>query len=66
MLALVHSPDEYCIPAWCRNKHTCLINKSINDALCTTTGCLHPTKTDNLLVLAGTEPVELQQIAVVP
>ena len=60
-LALVHSAAEYCAPVWCRSAHTRLINKPINDALRIVTGCLRPTPTDNLFVLAGILPTELRR-----
>ena len=50
-LALVHSTAECCASTWCRNKHTHLIDKPINDALRAVTGFLRPISTDNLLEL---------------
>ena len=60
-LALVHSAAEYCAPVWCRSAHTRLIDRPINDALRIVTGCLLPTPTDNLYVLAGILPSELRR-----
>jgi len=60
-LALVHSTAEYCAPVWCRSAHTCLIDPTINDALRIVTGCLRPTPTDNLPILAGIQPAELRR-----
>ena len=60
-LALVHSAAEYCAPVWSRSAHTRLIDKPINDALRIVTGCLRPTPTDNLYVLAGIQPSELRR-----
>ena len=60
-LALVHSTAEYCAPVWCRSAHTCLIDRPINDALRLMTGCLRPTPTDDLYVLAGIQPSELRR-----
>jgi len=60
-LALVHSTEEYCTPAWCRSAHTHLNNPIINDALRTVTGCLSPKQADNLPTLAGILPDELSR-----
>ena len=60
-LALVHSTAEYCAPVWCRSPHTRLFNRPINDALRLVTGCLRPTPTDDLYVLAGIQPSELRR-----
>ena len=60
-LALIHSTAEYCAPAWCRSAHTRLIDTVINNALRIVTGCLRPTPTDNLPVLAGIQPAELRR-----
>ena len=46
---------------WCRSAHTRLIDRSINDALRLVTGCLQPTPTDNLCVLAGIQISELRR-----
>jgi len=56
-LALMHSTAENCALVWCHSAHTRLI-----DALRIMTGCLHPTPADNLPILTGIQPVELQQI----
>jgi len=58
-LALIHSAAEYCAPAWCRSKHTRLVEKPIYDALRLVTGCILPTPIDNPFVLAGISPTEL-------
>ena len=52
-LSLVYSTAEYCAPAWCRSAHTRLIDSVLNDALRIVTGCLRPTPTDYLPILAG-------------
>ena len=59
-LALVHSATEYCVPAWCSSAHTRIIDTPINDALRLVTGCLPPTQTNDLYVLAGIQPSELR------
>ena len=51
--ALVYSTAEYCAPVWCRSAHTRLIDSVLNDALRIVTGCLRPTPTDYLPVIAG-------------
>ena len=60
-LALVHSTAEYCAPVWCHSAHTRIIDKSINDAMRIVTGCLCPTPTNNLVILAGIQPIELRR-----
>ena len=60
-LALVHSTAEYCTPVGCRSNHTLLIDKLINDALRTVTGCLRPTPADILPILAGIELAGLRR-----
>ena len=58
-LALVHFTTECCAFVWCCSAHTRLIDKFINDVLRIVTGCLRPTPTDNLFILAGIQPTEL-------
>jgi len=60
-LALAHSTTEYCTPVWCCSAHTCLINPAINDTFRIVTGCLRPIPVDNLRILAGIQPAELQR-----
>ena len=60
-LSLVYSTAEYCAPVWCRSAHTRLIDSVLNDALRIVTGCLRPTPTDYLPVLAGIQPAELRR-----
>ena len=62
-LSLVYSTAEYCAPVWCRSTHTRLIDRILNDALRGITGCLRPTPTEDLPVLAGIQPAELSQLA---
>ena len=61
-LSLVYSTAEYCAPVWCRSAHTRLIDSVLNDALRIVTGCLRPTPTDYLPVLAGIQPAELRRV----
>ena len=58
-LSLVYSTAEYCAPVWCCSAHNHLIDSVLNDALRIVTGCLRPTPTDHLPVLAGIQPAEL-------
>ena len=60
-LPLVYSTAEYCAPVWCRSAHTRLIDSVLNDALRIVTGCLRPTPTDYLPILAGIQPAELRR-----
>ena len=61
-LSLVYSTAEYCAPVWCRSTHTRLIDSILNEALCIVTGCLRPTPTEDLPVLAGIQPAELRRL----
>ena len=60
-LSLVYSTSEYCAPVWCRSAHIRLIDSVLNDALRIVTGCLRPTPTDYLFILAGMQPAELRR-----
>ena len=60
-LSLVYSTAEYCAPIWCRSAHTLLINSVLNDALRIVSGCLRPTPTDYLPILASIQPAELRR-----
>ena len=60
-LSLVYSTAEYCAPVWCRSMPTRLIDSILNNALPIVTGCLHPTPTKDLPVLAGVQPAELRR-----
>ena len=60
-LSLVYPTAEYCAPVWCRSAHTRLIDSVLNDALRIITGCLRPTPTDYLPILAGIQPAELRR-----
>ena len=61
-LSLVYSTAEYCAPVWCGSANTHLIDSVLNDALHIVTGCLHPTPTDQLLLLSGIQQAELHQL----
>ena len=60
--SLVCSTAKYCEPVWCCSVHTRLIDSVLNDALHIATGCLCPTPTDYLPILAGIQPAELCQL----
>ena len=60
-LSLVYSTVEYCAPVWSRSAHTRLIDSVLNDALRIVTGCLRPTPTDYLPILAGIQPAGLRR-----
>ena len=47
-------------PVWCRSARTRLIDPIINNTLRIATGCLLPTPTDYLAVLAGIPPADLR------
>ena len=55
-LALVYSADEYASPAWCRSTHTRKLDVALNDTMRIITGCMRPTETTFLPVLAGITP----------
>ena len=61
-LFLVYSTAEHCAPVWCRSTHARLIDSIHNDALRIVTGCLRPTPTESLAVLASIQPVELRRL----
>ena len=61
-LSMVYSTAEYCALVWCRSTHTRLIDSILNDALRIATGCLRPTLTKNLPVLAGIQPAKLRRL----
>ena len=61
-LSLVYSTAEYCAPVSCHSTLTRLIDSILNDALRIVTGCLRPTTTEDLPVLAGIQPAELRRL----
>ena len=60
-LALVYSSAEYAAQAWCRSTHTNKLDHALNDTMRLITGCLRPTPTDLLPVLAGIAPPRLRR-----
>ena len=59
---MIYSTAEYCAPVWCRSTHSRLIDSILNDALRIVTGCLRPTPTEDLSVLADIMPAELRRL----
>jgi len=55
-MALCISTAEYCSPVWSRSTHCKEVDTSLNDTCRLITGCIKPTKTDDLYVLAGIAP----------
>ena len=55
---------EYYASVWYRSAHTRLIDSVFNNALRIVSGCLRPTPTDYLPVLAGIQPAELRRLRV--
>ena len=58
-LAVAYSATEYAAPAWCRSKHTRKMDVALNDTIRIITGCLQPTPTECIPVLAGIPPPSL-------
>ena len=55
-LALCYTAAEYACPVWSRSVHARKIDPALNKACWTITGCLKPTNTSNLHLLAGIAP----------
>lgn len=62
--ALVFSAAEYCAPAWCRSRHTSIIDATLHEALRTISGCLRATPVSLLPTLAGIAPPALRRDSV--
>ena len=52
-LALCYSTAEYACPVWERSCHSNKLNPAVNNSCHLTTGCLNPTNTEDLYLLAG-------------
>ena len=52
-LEIVFSAAEYAAPAWSHSNHTKKLDVPLNDTLRIITGCVNPTPTHILPVLAG-------------
>ena len=62
-LALVYSSTEYASPVWCRSTRTKKLDVAINDTTRIITGCMRPTDTTFLPVLAGIMPPDIRREA---
>ena len=60
-LALCYSAAEYACPVWERSTHAKKINTALNACCRQITGCLRPTPTDNLYILAGIAPPNIRR-----
>ena len=63
--ALVFSAAEYCAPVWCRSSHIKKLDKTLNNALRTISGCLRATPLNQLPILARISPPTLRREAAV-
>ena len=55
-LALCYSAAEYACPVWERSTHAKKLNATLNETCRMITGCLKPTNTNSLPILAGIAP----------
>ena len=60
-LALCYTAAEYACPVWSRSVHASKLDSALNNACRTITGCLKPTNTSNLHLLAGIAPPEIRR-----
>ena len=60
-LALCYTAAEYACPVWSRSVHARKLDPALNNACQTITGCLKPTNTSNLHLLAGIAPPEIRR-----
>ena len=60
-LALCYTATEYACPVWSRSVHASKLDPALNNACRTITGCLKPTNTSNLHLLAGIAPPEIRR-----
>ena len=61
--ALVKAPAEYCVSAWDRSMHTRKLDVQLNSTLRGINGCIRPTPTHHLPLLAGIPPHHLRREA---
>ncbi|XP_041470057.1 uncharacterized protein LOC121419664 [Lytechinus variegatus] len=59
-LALYHSTAEYAAPAWCTSSHAAKIDPAMNATYRAITGCLRPTRVDDLYLLCGIAPPHIR------
>ena len=60
-LALCYTAAEYACPVWSRSVYASKLDPALNNACRTITGCLKPTNTSNLHLLAGIAPPEIRR-----
>ena len=60
-LALCYSAAEYACPVWERSTHAKKVDTALNACCRQITGCLRPTPTDNLYILAGIAPPDIRR-----
>ena len=60
-LALCYSAAEYACPVWERSVHARKLDPVLNETCRLITGCLKPTKVDNLYVLSGIAPPDIRR-----
>ena len=60
-LALCYTGAEYACPVWSRSVHASKLDPALNNACRSITGCLKPTNTSNLHLLAGIAPPEIRR-----
>src|SRR4029434_5016204 len=60
-LALCYSSAEYACPVWERSTHAQKLDPALNNTCRLITGCLKPTNTSNLHLLAGIAPADIRR-----
>ena len=60
-LALCYSAAEYACPVWERSTHAKKLDSTLNETCRMITGCLKPTNTNILPVLAGIAPSDIRR-----
>uniref|UniRef100_A0A2S2Q8Z5 RNA-directed DNA polymerase from mobile element jockey n=1 Tax=Sipha flava TaxID=143950 RepID=A0A2S2Q8Z5_9HEMI len=60
-IALCFSTREYACPVWSQSKHAKNVSVALNDTCRIITGCLRPTPTHKLYLLAGIAPPEIRR-----
>jgi len=60
-LALCYSAAEYACPVWSRSSHAKYLDPALNDSCSILTGCLKPTNTRCLYLLAGIAPPDIRK-----
>ena len=62
-LALCYSTAEFASPVWERSTHAKKLDPAVNASCRLITGCLRPTNTDSLYILAGIAPPAIRRSA---